>query len=605
MSIKNFKNYKNYKRSNRPDNDALRGLLEGSTGRRKRGSLRRGSLRRGSLRKLAGPVVIAFAILAVLVAADYWMNAGKIYGGVEVGTIELGGKTPAEARGAIQERTTGALEEFEFSGPEGESTFTAKEMGVKFDVAASVDEAYSVGRRGNVLDRVAERAKAAYGAITIPPKVDYDSRIAQEKVRTLAAKLNREPRKASVRIVGSQVQVDRAGEGYELDFPATMGNVNKSVDDMTGKVAIVGKTLKPEITTQEAEAAAGKARQAMGGQLVLQAEGKQWTLSPADVGSALNVESKGGDVRVSLNRNVLNDRLANVYADLNVAPVEAGYQVSGTQVVVTPSRTGKSIESQKLLGAIEGGIFEGKREYQVPVVTATPELTTARAEALKPTELLGSYRTNYAIVPDNGDRVENLQISSNAVSGTLVAPGEVFSMNGKVAGLDYNSTKVIVNGQETKADGGGLCQVTSTLYNAVNYAGLDVIERYPHYAQLPYIRPGMDATVWFGDAYGNGALDMKFKNTSDGYVLLNEYVSSDGYIYAEVYGQPTGLDVKTWSEPIYRNANSASWVTYQTIKKDGKVLYDGVLHKDSYQALKDEKGKPIPANEVPVAAVNP
>lgn len=589
MSIKDFR------RTSGSDDETLRGLLEGGSGRRKR---------RG-LRKIAGPVVIFCAILAVLVATDYWMNAGKIYGGVEVGTVSLGGKTPAEAQEVIQERTTGALREFEFSGPEGESTFTAEEMGVSFDVAASVDEAYAVGRRGNVLNRIAERAKAAYGTVTVPPKVDYAPRIAQEKVRNLAAKLNREPRKASVMIVGSEVQVDRSIEGYKLDFPATMGNVNQSVEDMTGKVEVVGETVKPEITTQEAEAAAEKARKAMGGQLVLRAEGKQWTLSPADVGSALNVEAKDGDITVSLDRGLLKDRLANVYADLTVEPVEAGYEVSGTQVFVTESRTGKSIEEQKLLGAIEGGIFEGKREYQVPVVTARPELTTARAEALKPTELLGSYRTNYAIVPDNGDRAENLQIASNAVSGTLVAPGEVFSMNGQVAGLDYNATKVIINGRETKADGGGLCQVTSTLYNAVNYAGLDVIERYPHYAQLPYIRPGLDATVWFGDANGNGALDMKFRNTSDGYVLLNEYVSPDGYIYAEVYGQPTGLDVRTWSKPIYRNAESASWVTYQTVKRGNETLYNGVLHEDTYQALTDEKGKPIPANEVPVAPVNP
>ncbi|MGB3682013.1 MAG: peptidoglycan binding domain-containing protein [Rubrobacteraceae bacterium] len=577
------------------DDAVLSGLLEGSYGRKKR----------SLVPKIAGPVVIICAILAVLVAVDYWINAGEVYGGVEVGTVALGGKTPSEAQKVIAERTTGALEEFDFTGPEGQSTFNAREMGVDFDVEATVEEAYSVGRRGNVLDRLSERAKAAYGTVTIPPKVDYAPEIAQEKVRDLSAKLNREPRKASVVVVGSQAQVDSSSEGYRLDFPATMQNVDRAVEDMTGEVKIVGETLKPEITTQEAEAAAEKARSAMGGQLVFNAGDKQWTLSPADVGSALDVKPTNGDIQVGLNRDLMRDRLSNVYTDLTVEPLEAGYEVSGANIAVTESRMGKRVEDGGLLDAVEGGLFEGQKEYQVPVVTDRPGLTTARAEALKPTEMIGSYRTNYSIVPDDGQRKENLEISSNAVSGTLVAPGEVFSMNGKVAGLDYNSTKVIIDGKEAKADGGGLCQVTSTLYNAVNYAGLDVIERYPHAAQLPYIRPGMDATVWFGDAYGNGALDMKFKNTSDGYVLLNEYVSPDGYIYAEVYGQPTGLDVKTWSEPVYRNRESAGWITYQTVKKDGKVLYDGVLHEDSYQALTDEKGKLIPANKVQIASVNP
>ncbi len=98
-------------------------------------------------------------------------------------------------------------------------------------------------------------------------------------------------------------------------------------------------------------------------------------------------------------------------------------------------------------------------------------------------------------------------------------------------------------------------------------------------AQLPYIRPGLDATVWSGDEYGSGTLDMKFENTTGGYVLLREYVADDGYVYAEVLGQPNGTEAETWSEPVYRKADSAEWVTYQTFEKDGEVLFDGVLHK--------------------------
>ena len=153
--------------------------------------------------------------------------------------------------------------------------------------------------------------------------------------------------------------------------------------------------------------------------------------------------------------------------------------------------------------------------------------------------------------------------------------------------------------------GSGLCQVTSTLYNAVNEAGLDVTECSPHYSQLPYIRSGLDATVWFGDAQGGGALDMNFENTSEGYVLLGEYVSGDGYIYAEVWGVPDNVDVRTWSEPVYRNADSAEWVTYQTYREGGEVVHDGVLHRDTYESLKDKKGRPIPADTVPVAPVDP
>lgn len=195
------------------------------------------------------------------------------------------------------------------------------------------------------------------------------------------------------------------------------------------------------------------------------------------------MKATAGMVRVPLlidqNRERLRDGLSGVFAALAVEPTEAGFEVKGDEVSVTESRAGQQADEEKLLDDVEAGLSEGRREYEVSIVTDEPRLTTEEAESLKPTELLGSYRTDYSVVPDDGMRVENLGISSGAVDGTLLAPGEVFSMNGKVAALDYNEAKVIMDGAETKADGGGLCQVTSTLYNAANFAGLDTYSSAP------------------------------------------------------------------------------------------------------------------------------
>ncbi len=555
--------------------------------------------KRGRRGRFVGPVLIVCAIVAMLVAGDYWLNSGKIYRGVEVGSVALGGETPTAARGIVRERALGALEEIELSGPE-QFTRTAAEMGVNFNVGATVRKAYAVGREGNILERLQERLRATFVGITIPPDVDYRPAKARAEVEEIASRVNHEPREASVNIVGSEVEVVESREGYKLDNAATLASVDSAVDDVSGEAKLVGEVLKPEITTEEAEVAAEKARGALSEQVVLKADGKSWTLSPADIGSTLDITREDGKLQVDLSQARLADRLANVYADLTVEPVEAGYDLGSNGVFVTPSKEGQNIESEKFLGAIEEGIFEGKREFQVPIEVNEPELTTAEAEEMKPTELLGSYRTNYSIVEDpDGLRAENLEIASSAVSGTFLAPGEVFSMNDTVSALDYHATHVIINGQETTEEGGGLCQVTSTLYNAVNFAGLNVIERHPHASQLPYIRPGMDATVWFG------ALDMRFENTTEGYVLLEEYVSDDGYIYASVYGVPDNVDVEVWSEPVYRTPDAAKWVTYMTRTENGEVTYDGELHTDTYDALIDEHGKKLEADEIPIAPVTP
>ncbi|MBA3702678.1 MAG: peptidoglycan binding domain-containing protein, partial [Rubrobacteraceae bacterium] len=363
---------------------------------------------------IAGPVIIICAIIAVLVAADFWLNSGKIHRGVEVGSISLGGKTPAEARQIVRDQVVGPLEEIDFDGPE-HFTRKAGEMGVSFNIDETVDKAYAVGREGNILDRLSERLRASFGGATIPPDIDYRPAKARGEVREIASRVDHPPREANVKIYGSEVEVAKSRDGYELNLAATMASVDSAIHDMSGKARLRGDVLDPGVMTAEAEAAAKKARGALSEQLMLKAEGKSWTLSPADLGSALDVTKQDGQIDVSLNRDHLDGRLTNVYNDLTVKPVEASYDFdSGGDVFVKPSHEGRSVEGEKLLDSIQGGLFEGKREYQVPITVAKPRYTTAELEAKKPTELQGTYRTNYTATTDQGQtRVENLKIASD------------------------------------------------------------------------------------------------------------------------------------------------------------------------------------------------
>ena len=424
------------------------------------------------------PLFIVCAVVAALLVADYWTNQGKIYQGVEVGDVALGGTTAQEAQQILEEHT-GGLEEIELTGPE-EFTLSADELGVDFDAQRTAEQAYDVGREGGVLKRIYDRTEATWGTVRVPFVVDY--------------------------------------------------------------------------------------------------EGER-----------------------------LRDGLSSVFSVLTIEPTEAGYEVDGSEVTVTESRTGQRVDEEKLLSDIEAGLSEGQREYEVPVETEEPELTTEEAEGLRPTTLLGKYRTDYRETSDKSpERLENLEVGSGGIDGTLLAPGEIFSANEVLSPLDYNKTKIILEGKEDKADGGGLCQVSSTLYMAANYAGLEIEERHPHYAQLPYIRPGLDATVWFGVA-GGQPLDMKFKNDTEGYLLLREYVADDGYIYAEIWGQPTGEEVEMTSEPEYVGPDYSKWTTYKKVTENGEVVFDDVFHKDVYRPLVDEKGKTIrpDSEEVTIAPVDP
>ena len=595
MSLKNRRKRRRNRHEGGNYSDGLYTGYGGTFGKRRRG-------------RVAGPIIIACAVVAVLVAADYLVNSGRVYRGVEVGTVSLGGKTPEEAQRIVEDRVAGDLEEISFQGPMGDPvSFTSEQMGVNFRVQSTIEEAYSIGREGNVLERLADRGKALAGGVTISPEVRYEPGVARSRVERLAAQVNAAPAEAGMEIQGSVVETSGAQSGYKMDVDGTTRNVGKAVDGMSGEVRMAGQVIKPEVTTAEAEKAAEKARTAMSGELgFTTVQGNRWPLSPADVGGALDITRQDGTIGVSLNKDRMNEALAGIYDDIEVKPVEAGYDFAAEgSVIVTQSQTGQSIEYDDLLANIESGIFDGQREYELPIVTSTPQYTTEQLEAQKPTELLGSYRTDYKATTDQGiERVENLEIASKAVSGTFVAPGDTFSMVDHVQDLDYNDAHVIVESKEEIAEGGGLCQVTSTLYNAVLYAGLPVVERKNHDSQLPYIRPGMDATVWYGDTSTTADdTDMKFKNTTDGYVLVQEYVDDDGYIYANVYGVPDNVEVQMSSKKVWMTEDASEWTTFYTRTKDGEVVYKDRWNSE-YSALYDDKGKKIPTPKVWVAAVD-
>ena len=214
------------------------------------------------------------------------------------------------------------------------------------------------------------------------------------------------------------------------------------------------------------------------------------------------------------------------------------------------------------------------------------EGATAEDEASgepNPTVLLGEYFTDYAWDPDEG-RQANLRMASEAINDTVLAPGEEFSALEVLSPLEYEPAKVFANGGVDYEVGGGLCQVSSTLFMAANYAGLEIVERNPHYAELPYIRPGLDATVWFGEN-GWGALDMKFKNNTNGHIRIKEFVNEDGFLIAQIYGEePADKVVSLESEKVEEDLGKGiTWATYKTVTdNNGQVLEDGLLYETLY-----------------------
>lgn len=244
-------------------------------------------------------------------------------------------------------------------------------------------------------------------------------------------------------------------------------------------------------------------------------------------------------------------------------------------------------------------------EYIVPLEITYPNITTKNLDIDIFQDKLSSYKTSYNI--NDIDRSTNLEIASNKINETILSPGDTFSYNTVVGARSieagYKEAKIYSNGKVIDGIGGGICQISSTLYNAVVLANLEVLERYNHQFLTSYVPAGRDATVVYGSK------DFKFKN-SRSYPIKIKTKVTNGIVTCDIYGLKEeteyniDFDVQiistTLPKTLYENDSSLKKGTelikqngsngeivdvYKLKKSNGTIVSKELLYHDSYKAL--------------------
>ena len=253
-----------------------------------------------------------------------------------------------------------------------------------------------------------------------------------------------------------------------------------------------------------------------------------------------------------------------IYNEVHKEPIDAYY--TQNPYVIHPSENGTDF-------AIS--LDEAKN-----LLTVYPNVTTNMIGTEAFPDLLSEFSTKYSA--SNRNRTTNLILAANKINGTVLMPGETFSYN-KVVGertiqAGYKEAPIYVSGRVEDGIGGGICQITTTLYNAVLYANLDVVERSNHQFVPSYAGASRDATVVYG------AIDFKFKNNRD-YPIKITCSVSNGIANFKIFGLKSDNDYQvvitsritgTTSNAIYSEA-------YKTLKKNGNVVSTTLLSKDTYK----------------------
>ena len=262
------------------------------------------------------------------------------------------------------------------------------------------------------------------------------------------------------------------------------------------------------------------------------------------------------------------------------------------------------IDREKMAADIESALKEKnyRADIQASASEQQPEMTAAQAKEMYKT--IGTYTTK---TTSNKDRNENIRLASNALNGKILNPGEEFSFNdttgARTTEKGYKPAGAYVNGVLVEEPGGGVCQVSSTLYNAVIFSGLKTTERHAHSYEPSYVTPGEDAMVSYGGP------DMKFTNTSEFPIAIRASFYNQE-LTISIYGVPIleeGVKVRMHSEkvsdidpppPVYEEDQTlqpgvevvakeptlgSRWTTNLVITKDGTVVSDEVFHNSSYR----------------------
>lgn len=432
----------------------------------------------------AGGILIAVLVLAIVGFCGYTaysvlMN-GDILSGVHMGDCDLSGKNRAEARALLEASYGGAQLEQVLDIQVGDRAFTltAQECGLAYDIPSSIDLAFAYGRQGSLLEQARMFWSTRFHPVQLELVTVLDSSVLESRVEEIAAAVEQPMAPSSHSYADGVVTLDKGQTGYSLDREGLLD------------------ALDTKLRTADFSPAEGVLK-----------ESHPQTLSAADIAQSVNTE------------------VVQTTLDLGSDPT------GGTVRAGTP---GVQVEESALQAAINS---ENRHETVTCTITQ-PDYTVSEYKALLFRDVLGECTTDFN--PGNKNRTTNVLLATDFCNGVLLMPGDVFSYNDVVgertSARGFKEATIYVGNSAEDGLGGGVCQVTSTIYYAALRADVEIVERWAHSREVTYVPKGEDATVAWGSK------DFKFSNNS-GFPMKLVTSHTTNTLTVKIYG--TNLNNKT------------------------------------------------------------
>ena len=509
-------------------------------------------------------LALAFAVVLLSVRATH---AERIFPAVTVADVPVGGMPFQLAAGALADRAD-AIESSSITFTHGGQSWTStlRDVGVSVDEDEALARAVGYGREDSAFRRLRSVAALTRSGERLAMPIALDHRQLNRWFDEIDRGLGTPPRNASVEIQGSNVIIVPEVDGSVVDRDLARAEVESRLLNLQPiEAELPIQTRIATVRAIDLEPARELVLRAMAHPVQVTNAGGLWTLPATDLAQFVRQDLVPGEsgapaIHIGLDREMLaawlDERLG---AAIETEPVDAEVGWNGERLVsVEPSVDGVRLDAAKLAEQVEGRFFGNGGTVEAPLTHTDPAIDSANLDKLGITTFLGSGQSNYSGSSDG--RSTNVAVGAGLLNGTLIPPWGEFSFNNSIGWIDEDKGFVeaqVIDGEKIGQDiGGGICQVSTTVFRAAYLAGLPVTEWWPHRFRIGFYEydgwdPGLDASILQPTEDPATWADFKFENSSSSWMLVESW--TDGVnVVVNIYGADLGYDVEstgpTWGD---------------------------------------------------------
>ena len=529
----------------------------------------------------AKPYIFVLYGLLIIAVVFNLIYAKKIIPGVRIAGINVGGMTFESAKKVLEENEKNIPEELKLKFEDKEFPLKRNDIGLTYDWEDSVVRCFDVGRSGNFFIDTKDKIVTPFKGLSIPASYDYDDDSFGIKLSVIRREINLEPQNSKFYLEDGKLSISPSSDGRKLLEEDFHKDINLSFGglDFSDKIIPV-QIVKPEITEKDIELFREIIEEIISEDLVINFEEKKWTLDSEKILNLIGFEKNEKEKRVKmiLDKSAFRDLANELAAEVNESPKGEVVSTDGNKVLeFRIIKEGKELDEEKFKEDLKSAIFDDRKNVSLVLKNVDDFSDKEKYGILS---LIGEGTSHFA--GSTAERVHNIILAAGNISGSLVPPGAVYSMNKSVGPIDYQhgfkSAFIIKGGRTVLGEGGGVCQTSTTLFRAILNSGLPVVSRYPHAYRVGYYE--QDMPVGFDAAIFQPSWDFKFKNDTNAYVLIQAHSNlSENSLTFKIYGTPDGRSVEI-SEPVVTDQSPPPPPLYE----DDPSLPKGVVRQVDYAA---------------------